>query len=83
MVRAGMGRAITTPLCVLKASVSLRELKFLPLERAPARTLRVIAYKDEHAAVWERVAATARSILKKEWLPAMKKLAPWADMRVD
>jgi DNA-binding transcriptional LysR family regulator len=83
MVRAGMGWTITTPLCVLKASTVLRDLKFLPLERAPARTLRVIAYKDEHSALWERVAATARTILKHEWLPVMKQLAPWSEVHVD
>lgn len=83
MVRAGMGWTITTPLCVLKASIAVKEMKFLPLDRAPARTLRVIAYKDEHAALWERVAAAARTILAQEWLPMMKRLAPWAEVRVD
>lgn len=83
MVRAGMGWTITTPLCVLKASTALGEMKFLPLDRAPMRTLRVIAYKDEHSAVWERIAATARTILRQECLPVMKKLAPWAEVRVD
>jgi DNA-binding transcriptional LysR family regulator len=83
MVRAGMGWTITTPLCVLKASTSMGELKFLPLDRAPNRTLRVVAYKDEHSSVWERVADTARSILKQEWLPLMKQLVPWGEVSVD
>jgi len=83
MVRAGMGWTITTPLCVLKASTSMTDMKFLPLERAPARTLRVVAYKDEHSALWERVAATARTILKHEWIPLIKRLAPWGEVSVD
>jgi DNA-binding transcriptional LysR family regulator len=83
MVRSGMGWTITTPLCVLKASTSMADMKFLPLDRAPARTLRVIAHKDEHSALWERVAATARTILKHEWVPQMKRLAPWGEVSVD
>jgi len=83
MVRAGMGWTITTPLCVLKASTSMTDMKFLPLERAPARTLRVVAHKDEHSALWERVAATARTILKHEWIPLIKRLAPWGEVSVD
>lgn len=78
MVKAGLGWTITTPLCVLKTQQTLKDYKFLPLERVPAsRTLRVIAHRDEHAALWERVAATARTILKQEWMPSIKRLAPW------
>ena len=84
MVRAGLGWTITTPLCVLKAQPALGELKFLPLDGgAPHRTLRVIAHRDEHAALWERFAATARTILKHEWVPAIKRLAPWGEVASD
>ena len=81
MVKAGLGWTITTPLCVLKTQQTLKDYKFLPLESAGAsRTLRVIAHKDEHAALWERVAATARTILKHEWMPLIKRLAPWGNV---
>ncbi len=83
MVRSGLGWTITTPLCILKASPAVDALKFLPLDRAPTRTLRVIAYKDEHAALWERVATATRTILKRDWLPAMKRIAPWATVRAE
>jgi DNA-binding transcriptional LysR family regulator len=81
MVKAGMAWTITTPLCVLKAQAVPADYRFLPLKpAAPPRTLCVVAYKDEHSALWERVAATARTILKHQWVPPLRKLAPWADI---
>ena len=81
MVKAGLGWTITTPLCLLKTQPTLTDFKFLPLEPAGAtRTLRVVAHKDEHAALWERIAATARTILKHEWMPLIKRLVPWGEV---
>jgi len=81
MVKAGMGWTMTTPLCVLKTQAPLDDLQFVALkEAAAARTLRVVAHKDEHTALWERIAATARTILKHQWVPALRKLAPWGQV---
>ncbi len=81
MVKAGFGWAITTPLCVLKSQTMLDDFQCLPLKPGSAgRTLRVVAHNDEHSALWERIAATARTALKHEWIPQIKQLAPWADV---
>ncbi|MFL6664616.1 MAG: hypothetical protein ACJ8G7_20765 [Rhizobacter sp.] len=42
----------------------------------------IVAYKDERSALWQRIAATARAFLKEQWLPALRQLAPWADVVV-
>jgi len=80
MVKAGLGWTITTPLCVLKTAPALRDFVYLPL-RAPTahRRLRLVAHRDQHAELWARVAETARELLTKEWIPAIRKLAPWDD----
>lgn len=81
MVKAGMGWTITTPLCVLKTQAASADYTFMPLKpAAPPRTVSVVAYKDEHSALWDRVAATARTILKHQWVPALRQLAPWAEV---
>jgi DNA-binding transcriptional LysR family regulator len=80
MVKAGLGWAMTTPLCVLKTQASPADFQFVQLKpAAAARTLRLVAPKGEHSALWERVAATARTILKHQWIPAIRRLAPWAE----
>ena len=81
MVRAGLGWTITTPLCVLRTRAAADEYQYLPLPGEGAyRTLRVVAHNDEHVALWERVSATARTILKHQWVPQIKRLAPWAEI---
>jgi len=77
MVSAGLGWAITTPLCVLKTRLLLQEYQYLPLPTELRRTLRLVAHHDEHAALWERISATARTILKHQWVPQIKSLTPW------
>lgn len=79
MVKAGLGWTITTPLVVLKTHWVTDDFEFLPLRPAGTpRSLRVVAHRDEHAALWSRIAAAAEAILKDEWAPAVKRLAPWA-----
>jgi len=79
MVKSGFGWAITTPLCVLKSHWASAELEYLPLKPAGAqRVLKLVAYRDEHAALWKRIATAAQTILRQQWIPAVKRLAPWA-----
>lgn len=81
MVKAGLGWTITTPLCVLKSQAVREDFQFLPLHSELAtRTLRVVAHNDEHSALWERIAATARTALKHQWIPQIKRLAPWGEV---
>lgn len=78
MVRAGLGWTITTPLCVLKTQPSIQEYQYLPLpNEGLARTLRLVAHQDEHIALWERISATAKTILKHQWAPQIRALTPW------
>lgn len=81
MVKFGLGWTITTPLCVLKTQPSLDDFQFLQLRpTSVARTLRVVAHRDEHSALWERVAVTARTILKHQWIPSIERLVPWGEV---
>ncbi len=81
MVRAGLGWTITTPLCVLKSHWEPAEFEYLPLRpNSMQRTLIVVAHRDQHADLWQRLASTARTILRTEWVPAIKQLAPWASV---
>jgi DNA-binding transcriptional LysR family regulator len=81
MVKAGLGWTITTPLCVLKTLPALHDFQYLPLEAPGAvRRLRLVAHRDHHAQLWERVAATARAIMKDEWIPPIRALVPWDDL---
>jgi DNA-binding transcriptional LysR family regulator len=78
MVKAGLGWTITTPLCVLKTHPSDRDYRYLPLPTpGPVRRVRLVAQRDQYAELWERVAATSRSIIEKSWLPMMRRFAPW------
>jgi len=80
MVRAKQGWTITTPLCVLKTRPLVDEYQYLALPgQGVRRTLRLVAHKDEHAALWERVSATAKTILKHQWVPQIQALASWDD----
>jgi DNA-binding transcriptional LysR family regulator len=85
LVKAGIGWTISTPLCVLKTQRAIEDFRYLPLP-APrwVRRIRLLAHRDRHAALWQRVAETCRSLLAEEWLQPMRELAPWDHMaRVD
>lgn len=78
MVKAGQGWTITTPLVVLKTHWAPTDFEFLPLRPAGApRCLKLVAHRDEHVALWTRIAAVAQGILNDEWVPAIRRLAPW------
>jgi len=80
MTRAGLGWTITTPLCVLKTGYHASDFVYLPL-KAPAahRRVRLVAHRDQHTDLWQRVADTARQLIEKDWIPAIRKIVPWAE----
>lgn len=81
LVKAGLGWTISTPLCVLKTQAAPGDFRYLRLPAPGAlRRLRLFAHRDQHARIWERVAQTTCSILEKDWLPAIRRLAPWDDL---
>lgn len=81
MVRAGLGWTITTPLCVLKTQAALDDFQCLPLDPPSApRTLRLVAYHGHHSALWEQIAGIVREIVRDQWTPRIRQLAPWCDV---
>jgi DNA-binding transcriptional LysR family regulator len=78
MVAAGVGWAITTPLCVLHGRPDPAAVR---IERLPGpgftRNLTMIAREGEYQQLIDRLATTARTALRESCLPAMRNLIPW------
>ena len=77
MVAAGIGWAITTPLCILQASAHLPGV--LPLHLPPPglnRTLSLVVRDDSPASLVERLASAARDVLRETCLPRLRQLIP-------
>ncbi len=80
MVRAGFGWTITTPLCVLKTGPASGDFVYLPLPSPGAhRRVRLVAHRDQRAELWTRMAKTARTLIEKQWIPSIRRMAPWDD----
>jgi DNA-binding transcriptional LysR family regulator len=78
MVAAGVGWAITTPLCVLHGRPDLDAIR---IERLPGpgftRNLTMISREGEYQDLIDRLATTARTALRESCLPAMRRSVPW------
>jgi DNA-binding transcriptional LysR family regulator len=78
MVAAGVGWAITTPLCILHGRPDPAAVR---IERLPGpgftRNLTMIAREGEYEQLIDRLATTARTALRESCLPAMRNLVPW------
>lgn len=78
MVAAGVGWAITTPLCVLHGRPDPSGVR---IERLPGpgftRNLTMIAREGEYQQLIDRLATTARTALRESCVPAMRNLIPW------
>ena len=73
MVAAGVGWAITTPLCVLHGRP---DLDLIRIERLPGPGF-TIARAGEYEELIDRLATTARTALRETCLPAMRRSIPW------
>ncbi|MFA6021945.1 MAG: LysR family transcriptional regulator substrate-binding protein, partial [Rhodospirillales bacterium] len=83
MVGAGIGWAITTPLCLLQGRSIIPELSILPLPGpAVARSLYLVLRGGELTVLAERIAdiscKTLKNLTKKELMP----LAPWLSKHI-
>jgi len=78
MVRAGLGWAIATPLCLLQARSLIAGIRVVPFP-APGfvRQLHLFARAGEYGELPQRVAHLACDILKRECAPELRKLVPW------
>ena len=77
MVAAGIGWAITTPLCILQAAAHLPGVWPLPLPPPGFnRTLSLVVRDDSPASLVEQLAHTARTALRETCLPRLRQLTP-------
>jgi len=83
MVAAGLGFAITTPLCLLQEQAQAAHIRFLPLP-GPGfnRRLSLIARAHEFGNLPARMAAAAADVLRERCLPTVAAIAPWAAERM-
>ena len=78
MVGAGVGWAITTPLCFLQALAHAERVRCLPLPGPGfGRQLTLFAREQELGDLPLRIAATAARVLKRDCLPTIARHAPW------
>lgn len=78
MVGAGVGWAITTPLCFLQALAHAERVRCLPLPGPGfGRQLTLFAREPELGELPARIAAAAAEILRRECLPVIAAHAPW------
>lgn len=78
MVAAGVGWAITTPLCVLHGRPDLSAIR---IERLPGpgftRHLTMISRQGEYEELIDRLAMTARNALREACVPTIRRSIPW------
>jgi DNA-binding transcriptional LysR family regulator len=80
MVAAGIGWAITTPLCLLQARGNLADVEILPLtEPLTFRHLVLASRSGEYGDVTEWLASIASNILATRVLAQMKEMIPWIE----
>ncbi len=79
MVSAGLGWAITTPLCLTHGFAHMPSLSALPLPgRSLSRTLYLVAREGEFGNLPQRIADDARRIARDLTETRVRKIAPWA-----
>ena len=79
MVSAGLGWAITTPLCLIHGFAHMPTLSAMPLPgRSLSRTLYLVAREGEFGTLPKRIAEDARTTAKGLINTRVSKLAPWA-----
>lgn len=79
MVAAGLGWAITTPLCLIHGFGHLSSLTAIPLPgRSLSRTLYMVAREGEYGNLPKRITEDARQIASGLIEDKLSNLAPWA-----
>jgi DNA-binding transcriptional LysR family regulator len=78
-VAAGLGWAITTPLCLLEAAVPLDDIRIAPLPGPTLRrSLTLVARGFELGSLPRQIADLACDILRDKCLPFVERQCPWA-----
>jgi DNA-binding transcriptional LysR family regulator len=78
LVAAGLGWAITTPLCLWQSRAWLDELELLPIPEAQlnGRDFYLMCRETEWAPMAREIAGLTRTVLERETLPAMRLRMP-------
>lgn len=83
MVAAGIGWAMTTPMCLMQNEKAATRVTTLRLERsAPERALFVIARQGEYDQFFKHVCGIASNIVQTEYLAGLRQIIPQLDMLV-
>ncbi len=83
MVAAGLGWALTTPLCMCDVPPPEDRIRFAPLPSPGlARQLTLVARGGELGSIPSRIAALSRQALEARFLPEAARLMPWAEKRI-
>lgn len=78
MVRAGLGWAIATPLCLLQARSLAAGIRVVPFPaQGFVRQLHLFSRAGEYGGLPQRIADIACDVLKRECVPELRKLVPW------
>lgn len=79
MVSAGLGWAITTPLCLIHGFGHMSSLTALPLPgRSLSRTLYMVARQGEFGALPKQITEDARTTADRLIADKLQSIAPWA-----
>lgn len=83
MVSAELGWAIATPLCMLQVKASLSGIEALPFPGPGfARQLYLVTRAGEYGDLPQKVADLARTALRDDCVPEMRRLVPWLKNQV-
>lgn len=83
MVTAELGWAVATPLCMLQVKASLDGIDALPFPGPSfVRQLYLVVRTGEFGDLPQKVAALARTTLRDDCLPEMRRLVPWLKNQV-
>jgi DNA-binding transcriptional LysR family regulator len=78
MVSAELGWAIATPMCLLQVKSTLAGIEALPFPGPSfVRQLYLVTRSGEYGDLPQKVADLARTALRDECLPEMRRLVPW------
>jgi DNA-binding transcriptional LysR family regulator len=78
MISAGVGVAITTPLCLVQTAANWQKLGVLPLPSPGfTRSLMLMSRDRGDSQMSQHIAKVAREILGREIMPEMQARLPW------
>lgn len=82
LVAAGLGWAVSTPLCLWQSRALLAQVQVLPLPRVDGlsrREFHLVSHDGEWAGLDAEVARIVRQVITRELLPAMRRHLPLRD----